>query len=276
MITLVGTQTLGGIINWQIMNWGLDVDAGITINFPFYQKLNFKKALAHLKEALITNNIDWIQEKNKRWFINLDKLKKEASYAKLDSIPFITGVVEIEADFEEFPEYEYRGASFTKNNGPQTLISFVVTKKEIMENKSRKVFLSHKSADKPLVRNFATTLGMLGLDTWLDEINLTAGVELERGLLQGFKDSCAAIFFITPNYLDEKFLAKEVDYAIAEKNDRGDHFSIITILLHENGKSAQVPDLLKRFVFKEPKSEMEALQEILRALPIKSITTEFQ
>jgi hypothetical protein len=46
---------------------------------------------------------------------------------------------------------------------------------------------------------------------------MSAGDDLERSLLKGMNDSCAAVFFITPNYIDDNFLATEVDYAIAEK-----------------------------------------------------------
>ena len=73
-----------------------------------------------------------------------------------------------------------------------------------------RIFLSHKGADKPRVREYKKTLEALGFDPWLDEDAMTAGTNLERGLLEGFKTSCAAVFFITPNYVDENYLASEV------------------------------------------------------------------
>ena len=93
----------------------------------------------------------------------------------------------------------------------------------------RKIFLSHKSKDKHLVRDFKATLQALGLEPWLDEEAMAAGANLERSLLQGFKDSCAVVFFITPNYVDDGFLATEVDYAIKEKRAKGDKFAIIIL-----------------------------------------------
>jgi len=128
-----------------------------------------------------------------------------------------------------------------------------------------KIFLSHKGADKPLVREFKQTLHALGFDPWLDEDAMHAGVELERGILKGFKDSCAAVFFVTSNFKDESFIASEVNYAIAEKRAKGDRFAIITIVF---GAGGVVPDLLRPYVWKEPANEMEAFREILRALPI--------
>ncbi|MDO8810924.1 MAG: toll/interleukin-1 receptor domain-containing protein [Gallionella sp.] len=132
-----------------------------------------------------------------------------------------------------------------------------------------KIFLSHKGADKPLVREFKNTLELLGFDCWLDEDAMSAGTELERGLLQGFADSCAAVFFVTPKYADENFLASEVDYAIQEKRKKGDKFSIITLVFQEGANKGKVPELLHRYVWKEPATHLEALREIVKALPIQ-------
>ena len=129
-----------------------------------------------------------------------------------------------------------------------------------------KIFLSHKWADKPLVREFKQTLHLLGFDPWLDEDSLHAGEELERGSLNGFKDSCAAVFFITPNFKDENFLASEVNYAIAEKRAKRDRFAIITIVF---GKGGIVPELLRTYVWKAPTNNLEAIREVLQALPVR-------
>jgi hypothetical protein len=133
-----------------------------------------------------------------------------------------------------------------------------------------KVFLSHKGVDKPKVREFKETLELLGFDPWLDEDAMHAGVELERAIAQGFKDSCAAVFFITPSYIDEQYLATEVNYAIAEKRKKGAKFSIITLVYEIDGKKGQVPDLLAPYVWKEPRNDLEAIRELIRALPVKA------
>ena len=57
-----------------------------------------------------------------------------------------------------------------------------------------KIFLSHKGADKPMVREFKKTLEELGFDPWLDEDAMTAGTELERAILQGFKNFALPYF----------------------------------------------------------------------------------
>ncbi len=132
---------------------------------------------------------------------------------------------------------------------------------------SLKVFLSHRGADKLLVRDFADTLRLLGFEPWLDEAQMAAGATLHRALLQGFKESCAAVFFVTPAFEDERYLAKEVDYAVHEALERPDRFKIITLVFQVNGQKGTVPELLRSYVWKEPASQLEALREIIRALP---------
>jgi len=132
-----------------------------------------------------------------------------------------------------------------------------------------KVFLSHKNPDKTFVRDVKATLEALGFEAWLDEDAMPAGVQLERGLQAGMKASCAAVFFLTPNFSDEAYLAAEIDYAIGEKRTRGDAFSIISLVLPKDGSTPPVPNLLRPYVWKQPSSDLEALREILRALPVK-------
>ena len=131
-----------------------------------------------------------------------------------------------------------------------------------------KLFLSHKGADKATIREYKKLLEELGLSPWLDEDAMSAGTELERGILRGFEESCAAIFFVTPNYKDENYLATEIDYAIAEKRKKGSKFAIVTLVFNVDGQKGSVPALLTRYVWKEPTSELEAIREILRAIPI--------
>ena len=135
--------------------------------------------------------------------------------------------------------------------------------------KPTKVFLSHKGSDKNLVRRFRDALLALNYSPWLDEDALRAGVSLDRGILKGMKESCAAVFFITPSFVDQSYISTEIEYAVSEKRSRGDDFAIITLVFADsNGRRGIVPDLLKRFVWKEPFSDLEAFSEITRSLPL--------
>ncbi len=130
-----------------------------------------------------------------------------------------------------------------------------------------KIFLSHKSVDKPLVYRYYHALKALGFDPWLDEPNMPAGANLERELLRGFEESCAAVFFITKNFADEKYLATEVEYAIHQKRKKEKKFAIIT-LRYPNASS--VPGLLTPYIYKDVENDLDGFQALIKALPIES------
>jgi hypothetical protein len=129
-----------------------------------------------------------------------------------------------------------------------------------------RIFLSHKGSDKPRVRRFKAVLEQLGFDPWLDEDAMVAGEEVNRAILKGMKDSCAAVFFVTESFKDETWIGDEVDYAKDRKREDGDRFSIITLVMGDH--EANIPDLLRKYVYKKPETDLDALREMLRALPI--------
>jgi hypothetical protein len=128
-----------------------------------------------------------------------------------------------------------------------------------------RIFLSHKSVDKPLVRRYYETLKTLGFDPWLDEPNMPAGSNLERELHRGFEESCAAAFFITESFKDEKYLATEIDYAIQQKRKKEKKFAIVTL---RYAAIAPVPGLLQTYVYRDVANDLEGFDVVLKALPI--------
>ncbi len=147
----------------------------------------------------------------------------------------------------------------------------------MIADEPRKIFLSHKSSDKALVLDFKETLDLLGYETWLDEDAMPAGTTLERGLLRGMKESCAAVFFVTTSFEDEGYLAAEMEYAVMMKRKRPNVFSIITLRFPDaNGNVAPIPELLEPYVCVTPETDLEALREILRALPIVHESAEWR
>jgi hypothetical protein len=129
-----------------------------------------------------------------------------------------------------------------------------------------KIFLSHKSVDKPLVYRYYQTLKLLGFDPWLDESNMPVGSNLERELLRGFEQSCAAVFFITENFLDEAYLATEVEYAILQKRKKGKKFAIVT-LRYKN--VSPIPGLLIPYIYKDVANDLEGFDALVQALPVE-------
>lgn len=136
----------------------------------------------------------------------------------------------------------------------------------IPNSKEIKIFLSHKTLDKPIVWRYHNVLKALGFTPWLDDPDMPAGTNTERGLLQGFRESCAAVFFVTKNFVDENYLATELDYAMTEKREKGKKFAIIT-LRYEGAHD--VPDLLKRYIYKNVTNDLEGFYELVRALPVE-------
>ena len=133
----------------------------------------------------------------------------------------------------------------------------------------KKVFPSHKGADKPMVRRYKEALESVGIVAWLDEDAMPAGVELERGLLAGFNEFRAAVFFVTESFRDAGFLATEINYALGERRTKQERFSIITLLIGELADSIAVPPLLRPYIWKRATTELVGFTEIVRGLPVK-------
>ncbi len=263
MRALTGMFAISGQAHWQIFQSDdFDGEDGVAINFHFTSKMKKRDLTKVIQAGLEANNIDWLVLKRDQWILRTKKLRDE--FEHLHDLAWLTDDVVIE------PEIEIETEDVFGRTRDTTLVSFVVTKEYMTLTGANRIFLSHKGVDKPFVRDFKTTLEALGFKPWFDEDAMSAGTELERGILQGFKSSCAAVFFITPSFKDESFIASEVNYAISEKREKQERFSIITLVFKdEHGRAGQVPDLLKPYVWKEPSSQLEALRELLRALPLE-------
>ena len=256
--------TVGGTPKWEIMDrpaaFGLDGEC-IRIIFQMEMNLKDRHATEWLNDLLSKNNFEWLKYYKGNWKVDIDLLFE---YFKTKNIHnWAKGIVEpiFEIDQEE--------GTFDKNK-KISVISFIITPKEVLNSMSKMIFLSHKGINKPIVRKYFETLKILGFSPWLDEDAMVAGDPLDRILLKGMKESCAAVFFITTDFKDENYLETEIDYAISEKRKKGDKFSIITLVFKDNsGKKGKTPELLERYVWKEPDDHLIALQEIIRALPIQ-------
>ncbi|HXG19413.1 MAG TPA: toll/interleukin-1 receptor domain-containing protein, partial [Methylomirabilota bacterium] len=143
---------------------------------------------------------------------------------------------------------------------PEARAMQAVPLSRIPSPKEVKIFLSHKSVDKPLVYRYYNALKALGFDPWLDESDMPAGANLEREVLRGFEESCAAVFFITENFKDERYLATEVDYAVLQKRKKDKKFAIIT-LRYTN--AAPVPGLLIPYIYKDVANDLEGFNELV-------------
>lgn len=263
-IALSGSVSLTGSMIWHMGSWLVresDEDEGFLITFEVAPHTTLQRALKVLSNIVAAGKIDWLLEERTGWKLNLDRCFDQ--FSDLKPPPWLKGTVTPLIEVET-----HENTIFDKIK-TQTTLRIWTSKREIILSQPQRIFLSHKGIDKPIVRQYFAVLRTIGFDVWLDEDAMVAGDSLERALLQGMKDSCAAIFFLTTNYADENYLATEINYAIAEKRKRGDLFSIIALLLvDDDGNRPRVPDLLQQFVWKEPTGPLQAIEEILKALPI--------
>lgn len=263
MLYIAGQLIINGPIAWQHMGrMGGDAREGITITFPLYHRASPMKAHETIKDVVAKHGLDWLAPLNRsEWLFRSEKFK--AFFNDYQDCTWLKGDVALLMDHDIRTEIVFDKPS------DRTYCQFVITPEMVEEQMPKKIFLSHKGADKTLVRQYKKTLELLGFSPWLDEDAMPAGIELERGLLKGFNESCAAVFFVTPNYVDAGYLATEVNYAISEKRTKADRFAIVTLVFPgADGKPAEVPPLLRQYVYKTPTSQLDGLNEIIRALPL--------
>lgn len=256
MLSITGSW-ISDQFSWHVYKNDRDRDE-VVISFAFLPRLTKRDSLAKLDKRIAEGLLPWLKRENKKWMIDFDILKN--ALPQLKNEKKLIGKVPAEAEVETVNDGKFANM--------KTIVSFVFTQQEIAMLQSRKIFLSHKSKDKKLVRRFQRALEAVGYDVWLDEKNLKAGDHLERGILKGFKESCAAVFFITENFKDEKYLKTEIDYAMAQTREKEDYFRIITLAFQSGPEKIEIPELLKGFVWKSPRTELDAFTEIIKALPI--------
>ncbi|WP_179879221.1 toll/interleukin-1 receptor domain-containing protein [Bacillus wiedmannii] len=238
------------------------IEDGFCVDF-FINKENVpQKELLPIVRTF-TSDIDWITWTAGNLFLNLSKMKEEFQ-SLFNNCEWMKGEVKVEPQFDE---------EFTTGI---PIVTYQMTKNQVEQAFPKKIFLSHKGSNKDLVKKFYEILTELGFDPWLDEEDMHA-VAPNRGILKGFQESCACIFFITPEFKDEKFLTFEIDCAQRQNMDRGERFRIITLqFTNEKGVKGVVPDLLQISLWKVPKNDMEALKYIIRGLPIKVGTVDWK
>lgn len=236
-------------------------DEGYCVHFNLYDKYKEKEAFKVVTRLIEKSSINWIKPAKHEWIVDAELAKKEIP--NLEVYPWFKGTLYIA------PEFDVEESDSFGEAKQESIYRLFILKEDVLVNSNNKIFLSHKGKNKPHIREFNTTLKQLGYDTWMDEEAMNAGASLDRSLLDGMKKSCAAVFFVTPEYVDEGYLETEIDYAIQEKREKGNDFQIITLSLSDdNGNKGSVPDLLRRYVWKEPENDLEALREIIKSIPL--------
>jgi len=237
-------------------------ELGFVLNFTLHQVYPESRVHQAFAEYLKRNRVSGIVPRRHYCEIDLNSLR--LLFPNLLKAAWIRGHTRVEPEVTVSANQGAIGLRAT------TGIALRVIREEVILSQRNRIFLSHKSSNKTTVRRFYDVLAELGFEPWLDDEDMAAGDNLHRGLLEGMSSSCAAIFFITPQFADERYLAHEIELAVREKTERGDEFRIITLsLADETGQRGEVPALLRTYIFKEPDSELGALRQILRGLPLR-------
>lgn len=93
-----------------------------------------------------------------------------------------------------------------------------------------KIFLSHASRDKPLVREIVSHLPE-SLTIWIDEKDLPLGSEISSSLEDTITyESDLVILFISPEAVSSKWVKKELNWALKREKEIG-HIFIFPIVL---------------------------------------------
>jgi len=103
----------------------------------------------------------------------------------------------------------------------------------------KKVFLSHSSLDKPLVKQIRKALLPFNNYLWIDELEILPGDSLIGKLSDGISESERVLVFISENSINSKWVKEEI-FSFIQREMSEDEPRIIPILID----SIQAPPFL--------------------------------
>ena len=106
-------------------------------------------------------------------------------------------------------------------------------------------FLSHSSADKPLVEAVANELARRGIVPWLDKNELDAGVSLSEVLRNAILKQTTVTLFLSPDSLKSPWVKDELTTALQLDDDPGLRDMIIPIFIGDPLQLVSSHDLLR-------------------------------
>ena len=93
-----------------------------------------------------------------------------------------------------------------------------------------KIFLSHTSIDKPIVRKFKRLLELHSFDIWLDEDSILVGDSIIKSIERGLLMTDYVLLFISQNALESPWVEKEITAAITLEIEKGDNIILPIVL----------------------------------------------
>ena len=132
------------------------------------------------------------------------------------------------------------------------------------------VFVSHSSADKPLVHRLHAALEPHGVDLWIDRRQMAAGDGLDEEIRASIEAAAHFIVILSTESLESDWVEKEIEYALEKQARMGEEFRVVPVVCAPLG-----PKTVKRALGKEtvavlladvPGAFARAVLEILAAL----------
>lgn len=128
-----------------------------------------------------------------------------------------------------------------------------------------KIFLSHSSRDKPIVRRIANDLKSKGHDVWLDEYDIQVGDSIIESISKGILDADYLVVFLSAAAVQSKWVEKEWAAKYTEEMAAGAK-KVLPVLLEE----CLIPVLLRDKKYADFRSGylsgFEALEAALRGV----------
>ncbi|WP_395600250.1 toll/interleukin-1 receptor domain-containing protein [Pseudomonas sp. B19125] len=140
-----------------------------------------------------------------------------------------------------------------------------------------KLFLSHNSKDKPIVRRVASYLEQKGYEVWLDEWEMTPGDSLITKISEGVEGADKLLVFLSPTSVESEWVKKEVNggliMEVAEEKGLGNKF-VIPVLI----EACKVPFMLREKLYSNftNKSLEDACEELVSGIEGKTRKNELE
>ena len=189
-----------------IENYGLNSRTGYWwLKFTFDHGLE-KSIKVRLTNFKYSDRYDWTLEVIKCSYLGIESDKQMASFDMIDE--FI--------NVEELRQLTDSVGSTEKLHSYLELNFVPLVTKKIKYTKfipQFRFFLSHESKDKPFMRTFVNGFKFLGYDTWLDEVNMPMGSNLQAALKASIDECDCLIAWLNDEYMQSDYCKAELLYA---------------------------------------------------------------
>lgn len=252
------------------------------VTFPFFaEQIRFREMdVAHKAKYLLffVTEVIKLREDGMEIAVIAERLKDRFGGAvNTDSLKEIQAFFDEGGDNHEIRRYDRDGTTVAYKilaNSVESLLREL----EI----GLRIFISYKSGFSANAERISRTLEGIGVKTWLDLKDLSAG-NIHRNIDKGMSDSCLAVFVVTDEFEDRTWIGREIELALQRKITHQNRFEILPIQVRAKGKDApRVPEVLANVVaYKTVDAadgivDLEIVRYIVEALPVKLGVTQWK